>query len=131
MVQETRTTHTVSSAGYPDPAVAQDTTVTVHRSPTAVELTRRVVIFLFGLLQVLLILRIVALLIDANRDNAIVSFIYNVSALFVAPFEGILNTNALRAGGSVLDVAAVLALVGWTIVEALIVAGIGILDREP
>ena len=51
-------------------------------------------------------------------------FIYDTSAIFVAPFEGILNTNALHAGGSVLDVAAVVALVGWSVLEALFVAGI-------
>jgi len=128
MVEEQRT---VSTTRYPDPPATRDTLVTVRRTPTAVEVLRRVVIFLFGLVQFVVILRILGLLIDANRDNAIVRFVYDTSAIFVAPFEGILNTNALRAGGSVLDVAAVVAVVGWTLLEALIVAGISILDRDP
>jgi hypothetical protein len=128
MVEEQRTVSTTRSSDYP---ATRDTLVTVRRTPTAVEVLRRVVIFLFGLVQFVVILRMVGLLIDANRDNAIVRFVYDTSAIFVAPFEGVLNTNALHAGGSVLDIAAIVALVGWSVLEALIVAGISILDREP
>jgi energy-converting hydrogenase Eha subunit A len=128
MVEERRT---VSTTRYTDYPATQDTLVTVRRTPTAVEMLRRIVIFLFALVQFVVILRIIGLLIDANRDNAIVRFFYDTSAIFVAPFEGVLNTNALHAGGSVLDVAAIVALVGWTVLEALIVAGINLLDREP
>jgi membrane-associated PAP2 superfamily phosphatase len=127
MVEEQRT---VSTTRYTDYPAAQDTVVTTRRTPTAVAVLRRVVIFLFGLVQLVVVLRIIGLLIDANRDNAIVRFIYDTSAIFVAPFEGVLNTNALHSAGSVLDIAAVVALVGWTILEALVLAGIGILDRD-
>ena len=48
--------------------------------------------------------------------------ILDLSRPLVAPFEGILRTNALESGGSVLDLAAVVALVGWTIVELVILA---------
>jgi hypothetical protein len=41
-----------------------------------------------------------------------------------------LKTNALTAGGSVFDIAAVLALLGWTVLEALILAAVGIFKRE-
>ena len=59
------------------------------------------------------------------------SFILNASQIFVGPFEGILRTDALRAGGSIFDVAAVVAVVGWTILEALILAAVGVFRREP
>jgi membrane-associated PAP2 superfamily phosphatase len=127
MVEEQRT---VSTTRYSDAPPTRNTVVTVRRTPTAVEMLRRIVMFLFGLVQLVLVLRIVGLLIDANRDNAIVRFIYDTSAIFVAPFEGILNTNALHSAGAVLDVAAIVAIVGWTVVEWLIVAGLGVLDRE-
>ena len=42
-----------------------------------------------------------------------------------------LRIDNLAAGGSVFDVAAVLALLGWTILEALILAAVGIFRREP
>ena len=103
----------------------------VTRTPSAGELLGRVVILLFGIVQVLIILRIVLLLLNAKEGNDLVQWILNASQIFVAPFEGMLNTNALSAGGSVLDVAAILALIGWTILEALILAAVGIFRREP
>jgi hypothetical protein len=103
----------------------------VTRSPSGGELAGRVVMFLFGIIQAFIILRIILLLLDAREGNDLVAFILNTSQIFVGPFEGILRTNALTEGGSVLDVAAILALVGWTILEALILAAVGIFRREP
>ena len=82
-------------------------------------------------LTVVIILRIVLLLLDARTGNAIVSAVLNVSQIFVAPFNGILNTDALVSGGSVFDVAAVVALIGWTILEMVILWAVGIFRRQP
>jgi len=60
-----------------------------------------------------------------------VKFIYDTSAFFVGPFEGILHTNAISAGASVLDIAALVAFIGWTILEFLVIALIRIGRREP
>jgi hypothetical protein len=119
------------SAPAPGAPVAQRTVVdeTIRRSPSGPEYARRVVVFVFGILQLLIILRIVLLLV-ADRGNSLVKGIIDISSVLVAPFEGILKTDALKAGGSVLDLAAVVALVGWTILELIIVAGIGIARRE-
>lgn len=103
----------------------------VTRTPSGGEMAGRVVIFLFGIVQVFIIARIVLLLLDAREGNDLVAFILNTSQIFVGPFEGILKTNALTSGGSVFDLAAVLALVGWTILEALILAAVGVFRREP
>ena len=102
----------------------------VTRTPSGGELAGRVVILLFGIVQALIILRIVLLLLDAREANDLVSWILNASQLFVAPFEGMLKTNALTAGGSYFDIAAVLALLGWSVLEALILAAVGIFKRE-
>jgi len=116
-----------------DPVYNRDSVVErrVTRTPSGGELARRVVVLLFGIIQVLIILRIVLLLLNAREGNDLVSAILNTSQIFVGPFEGMLNTNALHAGGSVLDIAAVLALVGWTVLEAIILAAVGIFRREP
>ena len=116
-----------------DPVYNRDSVVErrVTRTPSGGELARRVVVLLFGIIQVLIILRMVLLLLNAREGNDLVSAILNTSQIFVGPFEGMLNTNALHAGGSVLDVAAVLALVGWTVLEAIILAAVGIFRREP
>ncbi len=94
------------------------------------EMARRVIVFVFGLIQAVVILRIVLLVLDARTGNDLVAGILNVSQVFVGPFEGILNTNALKSGGSVLDLAAGVALIGWTILEFIIFAGINLFRRE-
>jgi hypothetical protein len=118
---------------YADQTVSHGTVVSerVRHSPSGAETARRVIVFLFGLVQALIGVRIVLLLADANQGNAIVRFIYDASAIFVAPFEGVLHTNAVQAGVSILDIAALVAIIGWTILEFLIIAGIGIMRREP
>ena len=103
----------------------------ITRTPSGGELAGRVVVLLFGIVQVLIILRIVLLLLNAREGNDLVSFILNTSQIFVAPFNGMLNMDNLKSGGSVLDVAAILALVGWSVLEALILAAVGVFRREP
>jgi len=97
--------------------VQTDSRHVTRSGPGGSEMTRRVVMLLFGLIQIVIVLRIVLLLLDARTGNALVSGILDISKIFVAPFEGILNANALSSGGSTLDVAAVVALVGWTILR--------------
>jgi len=48
--------------------------------------------------------------------------ILDISQSSSPPFEGVLRTNALQAGGAVLDQAAVVALVGWTLLELIVLA---------
>ena len=108
-------------------AVVETTAV----SPSGGELIRRVVVLVFGIIQVFIALRIVLLLLNAREGNDLVSFILNVSQVFVAPFIGIFQTDALRASGSILDIAAIAALVGWTILEAVVLWAVNIMRREP
>jgi hypothetical protein len=100
-------------------------------SPSGGELIRRIVVLIFGIIQVFIGLRIVLLLLNAREGNDLVSFILNVSQVFVAPFVGIFNTDALRASGSILDIAAIAALVGWTILEAIVLWAVNVMRREP
>ena len=122
----------------PTPATAPTTdhsTVVTSRTaemrPSGSALAERIVIFIFGIIQALILLRIVLLLMDAREGNDLVSFILNTSQIFVGPFEGILRTDALTKDGSIFDLTAVLALVGWTILEAIILAAVRIFRREP
>ena len=79
----------------------------------------------------MLILRIVLLLLNANEGNDLVAFIVGVTDPFVEPFRGMFSLDKVTADqGSVFDVAALVALVGWTLLEALILAGIRIFDRR-
>ena len=121
-------------ATYVAPAGTTRTDQVVERaevSPSGGEMLRRVVVLIFGIIQALIILRIVLLLLNAREGNDLVAFILNASQLFVAPFVGIFNSDALNAGGSVLDIAAIAALVGWTILEAIVLWAVNLLRREP
>ena len=121
-------------AVQPARTVTESTTVrpvTDTRPIGGGQLASRVIILVFGLIQIVIGLRIVLLLLDARTGNALVSGILDVSKIFVAPFEGILNTNALTSGGSVLDVSAIVAFIGWSILELIILWAVGIFRREP
>ena len=111
--------------------MAIDTRETATTGPSGVEVGQRIIGLVFGLIQLLIIGRIVLLFLDARTTNGIVSGILNLSQIFVAPFEGILKTNSLSASGSVLDVAAVVALIGWTVIELIVVSVLAIFGREP
>jgi len=121
-------------AVQPARTVTESTTVrpvTDTRPIGGGQLASRVIILVFGLIQIVIGLRIVLLLLDARTGNALVSGILDVSKIFVAPFEGILNTSALTSGGAVLDVSAIVAFIGWSILELIILWAVGIFRREP
>jgi hypothetical protein len=122
-------------AGTPSPTsnevVRTDSQRITRAGPGGSEVGRRIVVLLFGLIQVVIGLRFVLLLLDAREANGLVSGILNFSQLFVAPFEGILRTDALHAAGSILDVTAVVAFVGWTVLELIVIWALGIFRREP
>ena len=49
------------------------------------------------------------------------SAILDISNVFVAPFEGILRTDALHSAGSIFDITAVVAFVGWSVLELIVI----------
>lgn len=100
-------------------------------TPSGGEMLRRIVVLIFGIIQVFIALRIVLLLLNAREGNDLVSFILNVSQVFVAPFIGIFNRDELHSSGAVLDIAAIAALVGWTILEAIVLWAVNVMRREP
>jgi uncharacterized protein YggT (Ycf19 family) len=134
-----RETTTVDPAApvYTEPGTAAASTVrtteraTVAPGPSGLTTAARVVTFLFGILQAALILRIILLLLVANPDNDVVALILNITEPFVEPFRGMFSIDRVTAGESKLDVAAIVALIGWTLVEALILAALRIFARRP
>jgi hypothetical protein len=116
--------------------VAQQTVQTYRRRTTRTslennELTRRIVVLVFGLIELFIGMRVVLLLLDARTTNGLVAGIMNLSGPFVAPFEGILRTNSVSTAGSILDVAALLALAGWAVVEMVVFWVLATFRREP
>ena len=136
-----RTVVTSGATANPAPAatpvpVAQQVVQTdsqrvTRAGPGGSEMGRRIVVLVFGLIQIVIGARFVLLILDAREANGLVSGILNLSQLFVAPFEGILRTDALHAAGSTLDITAVVAFVGWTVLELIVIWALGIFRREP
>jgi len=119
-----------------EPAVSSTVRTTdaayVPGPPEPVVMAGRVVGFFFGILQALLILRIVLLLLVANPGNEVVALILGATDPFVEPFRGMFALDRITADmGSVFDVAALVALIGWTLVEGLILAALRIFARQP
>ena len=102
----------------------------VPAGPGAAAVLQRFVMFLFGVLQVALILRVILLLLVANQDNDVVGLILSVTDPFVEPFRGMFALDRATAGRQVLDIAAIVALIGWTLVELLILALLRVFDRR-
>jgi len=103
-------------------------TETTYRSSGNTTL-QRLVIFIFAIIQGLLLLRIVLLLVAARQGNDLVRTIYDISDVLVAPFRGILAANVVPAGSTALDVSAVVALIGYTIVEIVILGLLRVFRR--
>jgi uncharacterized protein YggT (Ycf19 family) len=111
---------------YVDPSVRE-----MAARPAGWVMAVRIVSLAFGILQALLALRIVLLVLGADRANWLMSAILNLTGPFVEPFRGMFRLDHIGAGSaSVLDVSAIAALIGWTLVEALILAIIRLADRR-
>jgi YGGT family len=81
---------------------------------------------ILGILEALLITRVILKLLAANPGSSFVRFVYNISALLVAPFQGIFPTPATQ--NSVLELSslvaiAVYALIAWGIVRLIAILG--------
>ncbi len=132
----------VAAPAYPnEPAAAPPVQATAVRTterayapagPSGLTTTARIVTFVFGILQAALILRIILLLLVANQGNDVVGLILGITDPFVEPFRGMFAIDRVTAdSGSKFDIAALVALVGWTLIEVLILAGLRIFSRRP
>ena len=78
----------------------------------------QLILLLFGILEVLIALRIGLKLIGANPDSPIVAMIYGFTSLFLFPFTGLIGSPTV--GGMVLEISSmfailIYALIGWGI----------------
>lgn len=78
-----------------------------------------IVYFLFGALELLLAIRVVLHLVGANADNGFASFVYGLSAPFVALFASLVQ-NPTLGGTAVLEITTIIAMLVWAIVAWLV-----------
>jgi uncharacterized protein YggT (Ycf19 family) len=129
--QQSTTVDPAGPTAY-DPKRATTTTerTYVPPGPGGATVIARFVMFVFGVLQVALILRVILLLLVANQGNDVVQLIFNLTDPFVEPFRGMFRLDKVVAGRQVLDIAAIVALIGWTLVEMLVLALVRVFNRR-
>jgi uncharacterized protein YggT (Ycf19 family) len=84
------------------------------RRGAGVTRAKQVIYFIFGVINVLLLMRFVLLLLGANEASPFVNLIYGLSRPFVLPFRGIFAEPAL--GASVFEWAALVGIVVYSLV---------------
>jgi hypothetical protein len=102
------------------------TASTDHRSQVHTEIRRpieavasAVVMFVFGVIEVLIAIRFVLTLLGANAEAGFVKLVQGMSGPFMAPFNAIFNTQSVSGATfewSALVAIAVYALIAWGIV---------------
>ncbi len=101
----------------------------VEPTPTArIYRREQIVYFIFGVIEVLIIIRVVLRLLAANPDAAFTSLIYTLSGPFIAPFEGVFPTP--HSSGSVLELSSLLAVIVYALLAYLIVRMIEVFSRR-
>ena len=90
------------------------------------------VYFIFGALDILLVFRLVLKLLGANLSSYFVGLVYNISGIFILPFEGIFRrgiTQGLETA-SVLEPSTLVAIIVYAIIAWGIVKLVRILSGE-
>ncbi|MBO0780273.1 MAG: YggT family protein [Ktedonobacteraceae bacterium] len=80
-----------------------------------------VVYFVLGVLEVIMLLRFVFRLLGANQGSDFVVFLYNLSHVFVYPFNGIFNDQTIGKV-SVFEVSTLIAMLVYALVAWGLVA---------
>jgi uncharacterized protein YggT (Ycf19 family) len=96
-----------------------NTTPAISTPTASLWTTSRVVALAFSVLEVLLLVRFTFKLFGANAAQGFVSAIYGITEPLVAPFRGIFSQPEGTSGA---DIAALLSIVFFVLVAALILA---------
>lgn len=119
--QEQQTTEVRETSERQGDASVTRQTVRSDNTASGAVVIKRVVWYIAGFIIALLAIRVILLLLGANRDSGFVDFVYALSEIFAAPFYGIFS-YVPAYGQSVLEVSslvaiAVYALVAWGIAK--------------
>lgn len=108
-------------------SVERQTVRTSESVPGSV-LAGRIVYYIGGTILTLLAVRFVLLLLGASQASSFVNFIYGLSGIFVAPFNGIFTRPTY--GTSTFDSATLVAMLVYTIVTVGLARLLTIGDRN-
>ena len=92
--------------------------------------TARVIYFVFGVIEIAIGVRMLLKLIAANEASGFARFTYGLTALFVAPFQNVINSPRAR-NGSVFELSSILAILIYVLISWLIVRLLFLLLDRP
>ena len=75
--------------------------------------------YALGAVEILLAMRVILRLLSANPLTPVVDLIYTVSNFVMRPFQGIFQNPVLQSG-SIIDIVAITAMIGYPIIIFLI-----------
>ena len=100
----------------------------VKEEATGSQTVEYLIYFLFGVLEILLVFRLILKLMGASVSSAFVDLIYSVSGVFIIPFEGMfrrlfakgIETTAILEPSTLVAII-VYAILAWGIVRLIII----------
>lgn len=113
--QEQETTEVVETNQVQDGGNVRRQTVRTSDSADGKLVARRIIWYIADAIMALLALRVVLLLLGANRTNVFVDVIYSISSVFAAPFFGIFNYQPAYEQ-STLEVSSIVAIAVYALV---------------
>jgi len=98
------------------PGVSPYVSPVIAPSPVRVAVWRaqRVIYYIFGVIEAIILIRFVLRLISANTSNIFTQGVYGVSWVFVFPFNGVVG-NANLGGGSVIEFFSLIAILVYAL----------------
>lgn len=95
-------------------AVASEPPQKVYEKKKVIFRVYQLVWYVLGVIEVLLVFRVVLLMLGANRGSGFVNLIYALSAPLAQPFRGIFGITA--TGGNVFEWTSLVAMVVYAVV---------------
>jgi YggT family protein len=80
------------------------------------------IFWLVGMLELLLLIRFLLRLLDANPKNEFAQLINNLSAPFIAPFSSLFISPTSDGGTNIFDINIVIAIVAYALLSYLVVS---------
>ena len=107
IVKETITTNTNENANK----------APVNREVSGTETVERIIYFLFGAVEILLVFRLILKFAGASLGSAFVRTIYSVTNIFVWPFEGIFSRGVSQGleTVSILEPSTIVAIIVYVV----------------
>ena len=92
-------------------------TTSVSKEATSSQTAEYLIYFLFGILEVLLVFRLIFKLAGASLSSTFVGLIYGLTGIFILPFEGIFRRGFTQGieTTSVLEPSTVVAIIVYAI----------------